>query len=474
MAERYKKLKTIGKGGFATVYLVKDGANDNEQLVLKAMDISSMGKTEQDMAKKEVEILASLCHPHIIGYNDNFVHRGKLNIVMEYASGGDLWQRIQKQGSRLFPETQIRTWFYQVLSALDYLHSQKMIHRDLKPQNVFLTSSGDCKIGDFGISKVMQTQALCHTQIGTPFYISPEICQNKPYDNKSDIWALGCLVHELCTLKPPFMADNMKAMMKKICYSRPSPISPSFSTALTSVTTSMLNKEPKKRMSTRRLLKQPIFTDFSAAAASSKPENSSAAAAEEDHQLDPGMAVRHEAASKIQNVWILTRKPSYRVNHRLRQPRPEPVAPPAPPAAPPEAGYQQPWVSSPARGRRHSFDNAFGAKRDLRGVRPVARSASPDRPPPVEQCVGSSQEPKQSQQEHEFRLPKLPRPPRLQNSESEHHGLHPGGRTNRNPIMHEAQCKYKLPTPAQRLLPYLQNVQPSRGERQQRRRRSSI
>merc|ERR1711934_883828 len=137
-----------------------------------------------------------------------------------------------------------------------------MIHRDLKPQNVFLTLSSDVKLGDFGVSKLMQTQAMAHTQIGTPFYISPEICQNKPYDSKSDIWSLGCLIFELCALKPPFIADDMKSMMKKICYTSPPPLSASFSVGLIESVASMMHKQPRKRPSTGRLLRRPLLLQY--------------------------------------------------------------------------------------------------------------------------------------------------------------------------------------------------------------------
>lgn len=102
----------------------------------------------------------------------------------------------QKELGILFPEHQIVTWLVQMALAMNYVHDKKILHRDLKTQNIFLTSSGDIKIGDFGIARVLQhTYDCANTAIGTPYYLSPEICQERPYNQKSDIWSLGCIFY---------------------------------------------------------------------------------------------------------------------------------------------------------------------------------------------------------------------------------------------------------------------------------------
>merc|ERR1719476_1256008 len=123
---------------------------------------------------------------------------------MDYADGGDLHQRIQRQkpSSKLFPEDKILKWFTEAGLALKYLHDKHVLHRDFKSQNLFLTAQDRLRIGDFGISKVLEnTCAFAKTTIGTPYYLSPEICMERPYTFSSDIWALGCVLYELGALR---------------------------------------------------------------------------------------------------------------------------------------------------------------------------------------------------------------------------------------------------------------------------------
>lgn len=157
-------------------------------------------------------MLKNLNSPNVVSYKNSFCDKRVLIIVMEYCDstfprihiiGGDLASAIKKKqslGTR-FSEDEIMHWFIQICVALNYIHSMRIMHRDLKSSNVFLTANNCVKIGDFGISKVLQgTLEAAVTVVGTPYYMSPEVCQNKPYTLKSDIWALGCLLYELCTL----------------------------------------------------------------------------------------------------------------------------------------------------------------------------------------------------------------------------------------------------------------------------------
>lgn len=109
------------------------------------------------------------------------------------------------------PEKEVWRYFIQMVSGLEALHNLKIVHRDIKCANLFLTKSGVLKLGDLNVSKVAK-QGLLHTQTGTPYYASPEVWQDKPYDSKSDIWSLGCVLYELCTNQPPFKANDMKGL----------------------------------------------------------------------------------------------------------------------------------------------------------------------------------------------------------------------------------------------------------------------
>lgn len=153
----------------------------------------------------------------------------------------------------------VLNWLVQILLALKYLHDNKLLHRDLKPQNLFLTANGIVKLGDFGVAKILEgTGALAHTQIGTPFYLSPEICENKPYDAKSDMWSLGCVLYECLALRPPFTAKDMRGMVRAIMHSHAKPVSSVYSKDMRDLVAALLVKDPKGRPDVRQVLKLPF------------------------------------------------------------------------------------------------------------------------------------------------------------------------------------------------------------------------
>lgn len=132
--------------------------------------------------------------------------------------------------------------------ALEYVHGRKILHRDLKSQNVFLTANNTIKLGDFGISKVLENtndQAL--TVQGTPYYMSPEVCQSKPYTYTSDVWALGCILYELCTLKHAFSSENLLGLVFKIVQDKQEPLPEVYSADMKNLVNLLLNKDEKKR-----------------------------------------------------------------------------------------------------------------------------------------------------------------------------------------------------------------------------------
>ena len=180
---------------------------------------STLHITVQDAAKKEAEVLHQMSHSNITMYVESFVEGSKLYIVMEHADGGDLSSHIsnkRKSGVR-WSEEEVMRMFVQICLALNHVHEKNILHRDLKSQNIFLTSKGLVKLGDFGIAKVLDaTDGQAQTQIGTPYYLSPEICDSRPYGRKSDVWSLGCILFELITLELPFQANSLPALIVKV------------------------------------------------------------------------------------------------------------------------------------------------------------------------------------------------------------------------------------------------------------------
>lgn len=181
--------------------------------------LGKLNEKEKENALNEVRILASIEHPNIVGYKEAFFEESTqtLCIVMEYADGGDLQSKINqlKKDYKHAKEQEIWSIFYQMVVGLQALHSHKIVHRDIKCANVFLTKEGVAKMGDLNVSKIAKMGVL-QTQTGTPYYASPEVWQDKPYDKRSDIWSLGCVLYELTALSPPFTAKDMQGLYKAV------------------------------------------------------------------------------------------------------------------------------------------------------------------------------------------------------------------------------------------------------------------
>ncbi|KAM7328572.1 serine/threonine-protein kinase Nek1 isoform X1 [Alexandromys fortis] len=254
--EKYVRLQKIGEGSFGKAVLVKS-TEDGRHYVIKEINISRMSGKERQESRREVAVLANMKHPNIVQYKESFEENGSLYIVMDYCEGGDLFKRINAQKGALFQEDQILDWFVQICLALKHVHDRKILHRDIKSQNIFLTKDGTVQLGDFGIARVLNsTVELARTCIGTPYYLSPEICENKPYNNKSDIWALGCVLYELCTLKHAFEAGNMKNLVLKIISGSFPPVSLHYSYDLRSLLSQLFKRNPRDRPSVNSILEK--------------------------------------------------------------------------------------------------------------------------------------------------------------------------------------------------------------------------
>lgn len=257
-------LKQLGKGSYGTVLQVRHNAS-NVIYALKKCDISKMARREIADCLGEVRFLASVHHTNIIKFVDAFVTRDAptfLCTVMEFADGGDLSAKVERHKARNAPlsEDVIFAYFLQMVEAIAHLHRLKVLHRDLKTANVFLTANGQIKVGDLGVSSGSLSKGkLANTQIGTPFYMSPEIWANKPYDDKSDIWALGCILYELAALKPPFNGRDISDLSRKVQAGTFTPVPSTFSKDLHSVISACLQVNPKRRPSAEELLALPAL-----------------------------------------------------------------------------------------------------------------------------------------------------------------------------------------------------------------------
>eukprot|EP00931_Biecheleriopsis_adriatica_P089974 TRINITY_DN64029_c0_g1_i1.p1 TRINITY_DN64029_c0_g1~~TRINITY_DN64029_c0_g1_i1.p1 ORF type:complete len:601 (-),score=141.90 TRINITY_DN64029_c0_g1_i1:114-1916(-) len=260
MGTRYRRVRVVGKGSFGCCWLVESELG--EQCILKQIDVSKMPAKQKEEATNEVKVLSKLRHPFIINYRESYVDSGLLCIITDYAERGDLYRTIsqQKRLGRLLLESLVLRWFTQISLALKHMHDRRILHRDLKTQNIFLSGPGEgsVKVGGFGIARVLQhTQDCARTAIGTPFYLSPEICQEKPYSFKSDVWSLGCVLYELATLHHAFDADSMQGLVLKILRGVPPEVPSLFSQEFKALIKEMLQKNPSNRPTIDEVLQRP-------------------------------------------------------------------------------------------------------------------------------------------------------------------------------------------------------------------------
>lgn len=255
---KYQIIRSLGSGAAGTVHLARDKVT-NQQLAIKEINIES--KDSLNHTLNEIENMKKLQHPNIVRYHNSYQEGNKLYIVMEYIDGGDLASYIADRNTRFLTEDVILRIFIQIVLGLRYIHEHKIVHRDLKPQNIFITRVGVVKIGDFGVSRSLdRSSELMKTLVGTPYYLSPEIWNHEPYNSKTDIWSLGCILYELCALKKPYKASNINQLIVAIFNGSYEPLTKRYTENLRELVSDMLQQDPSKRPSAQMILQRPFIT----------------------------------------------------------------------------------------------------------------------------------------------------------------------------------------------------------------------
>ena len=254
--ETYIAQNFLGRGAFGVAYLIKS-EETGINYVNKTISLESLEEEDRKKVMNEAILLKMIDHPNIIKFKEVFkVNKPfkELNLIMEYANGGDISKKIKEQMPKHFEEKLLIDWFTQLCSALQYIHDKKIIHRDIKPANIFLNDLGQIKLGDFGVSKNLESLKMATTFIGSMNYLAPEIVEGKNYSFEADIWSLGVTFYELMTFKKPF-EGNFPAVYLKIIKDEVEPITDFYSKEFRNVIYNMLNKDPSKRLTAKEILK---------------------------------------------------------------------------------------------------------------------------------------------------------------------------------------------------------------------------
>jgi NIMA (never in mitosis gene a)-related kinase 1/4/5 len=227
---------------------------------MKVIDTRRMSANMKKESVVEATIMSKIQCQFVVKYYDSFTGQNSINIIMEYCENGDLGKFLKKQMNRPLEESKIWKIFIEICMGLRYLHQNKILHRDIKTVNMFLGKDDKVKVGDLGVAKMLnQTQNMAHTIVGTPYYLSPELCEEKPYNHKSDIWSLGCVLYEMCTFRHPFEAKNQGSLIMKIVRGQYTPISGKYSKDLQEMVKALLLKDYKRRPSIIEIMSKPAM-----------------------------------------------------------------------------------------------------------------------------------------------------------------------------------------------------------------------